>query len=141
MPQRLPTRPSTGPPPACPIASAWPLIDRTVARTLESVICSLSQIVRAAPRGCAQEDAEERDDRDPRRACEREDEQRDQLEGGAAEQPARDRARPPRSTRLRSTHVPTNPLTMPTSQKMPNQVTELGSPTAAVRRRGGSAPP
>ena len=45
MPQTLPITPSTGPPPAWPIAFAWPEIESTVARTLESVICSFSQIV------------------------------------------------------------------------------------------------
>ena len=44
-PQTLPITPSTGPPAAWPIASAWPVIESTVARTLESVICSFSQIV------------------------------------------------------------------------------------------------
>ena len=37
--------PSAGPPVACPIAFAWPLMDMTVARTLESVICRFSQVV------------------------------------------------------------------------------------------------
>ena len=45
MPHTLPIAPSTGPPPAWPIAFAWPEIESTVARTLESVICSFSQIV------------------------------------------------------------------------------------------------
>jgi len=31
--------------PAWPIAFAWPLMDSTVARTVESVICSFSQVV------------------------------------------------------------------------------------------------
>ena len=44
MPQTLPIAPSTGPPAAWPTASAWPVIESTVARTLESVICWFSQI-------------------------------------------------------------------------------------------------
>ena len=45
IPQTLPITPSTGPPAAWPIASAWPLIEITVARTDESVICWLSQVM------------------------------------------------------------------------------------------------
>src|SRR5947207_3448975 len=49
MPQTLPTTPSTGPPPAWPIAFAWPLSESTVARTVESVICSFSHVVYSGP--------------------------------------------------------------------------------------------
>ena len=44
MPEDVADRAERGPPAACPTASAWPLIESTVARTLESVICWFSQI-------------------------------------------------------------------------------------------------
>ena len=62
----FPMTPSTGPPPAWPIAFACPLIEMTVARTLESVICLFNQVsYNGQAKSRREEDPEQGRDREP----------------------------------------------------------------------------